>query len=103
MNASGADCEFTNSGGQIVLGDCFEATAQLDSSTDPSAGNSTTHIISRYGLKGAKFNAQSVTYSSGQNLGFDVNDWTGSLTPDINGALYLLTNGTEKKSGRIFP
>ena len=103
MNSSGADCEFTNNGGQIVLGDCFDASAQLDNNTNPSGGNSTTHIISRYGLKAAKFNLQSVTYSSGQNLGLDVNDWTGTLAPDSNGAIYKLTNGTDKKSGRIFP
>lgn len=101
ISSSGGACEFKSAGSQMILGDCMNASSEIDNQVNPSGEKTSTHVIIRQALKDAKFSAGSFFYDNGQTFGFDVNNWKGRLTTTASGATYSLSNGSETKTGQI--
>jgi hypothetical protein len=101
ISSSGGACEFKSAGGQMVLGDCMDATAEIRNEVSPSGERTSAHNITRQVLKDAKFSSKSFFYDDGQTFGFDVNNWRGSLTTISSGATYSVSNGSETKTGQL--
>jgi hypothetical protein len=103
MNRSGEACEFRSSGGQMIFGDCIDATSKIRNDVDTSGERTSEHHVARHLLKDAKFAPKSVFLSGGQTFGFDVNNWKGTITTGSSSATYSLSNGSEAKTGELYP